>query len=440
VIPFEDPLPVDLTQKNDRIQIQKMLRAGTLQAGQDDAFTKYYATYALARWTVPENFTELPEYRKDLENELRLSKQGQVHDMLAQMVLNFMTKLAKGNHPPVLRFNAMLTIARLNAVDSPTASRPTIASPDALSVLLEALDDQNQLDACKVAALLGLVRHAQLRKASEPSQTGMGNPQIRGQVIDRMRTLATTKAVPKRDPGGHAWMRALAIDVLANLGVAGNQGEIATTLADITAEDPGSPIARDAAAKALGYLNYNGVAGLDPMPLNVALTAMASKACDAELKRYEQAKEKKQKGQTGGYGAGYGGPMGSMGMEDGYGLEEMDDYEEGGGYGMYPGMGMSGQKTEGMISRRRLKNDLGAILIGLHGPDRKTGVGNINAASQEYAEKVIKQIKDLVNDMDDEELDDEGLLEKITEAKSEFERLVQQPEAPADAVAGAAAG
>jgi hypothetical protein len=433
VIPFEDPLPVDDTQKNERISIQRILRAGTLQPGDDNTLTTYYDTYALPRWTVKENFTELPDYRKDLENELRLSKRGQAHDLLVRSVLDFMSELAKEHRPPVVRFNAMLTIAKLNAEDSPTASQPTIASPDALTVLLEAFNDPTQIDAVKVAALLGLVRHAELWQSSQQSQIGMGNPQIRGQVITQMRTLATTKAVPKRDVDGHAWMRALAIEVLANLGDAGPQGEIAKTLADITAEDPGSPMAREAAAKGLGYLNYTGVAEIDQIALSLgaALADVASRACDAELKRYEEAKEKKAKGQTGGYGM----PMGPMGMDGGY-EEAMGGYEEE-MYGGYPGMGPTRKKTEGMISRRRLKNDLGTALIGLQGPDRISGVASINA-TKDYAEEVIKQIKDLVNQLDDEELDDEKLVEKITEAKSAFQRLAQQPQAPAAAVAGAA--
>jgi hypothetical protein len=408
---------VDEEQSKKRLDVGKILRNGSMQAAEEDVLRTYYTSFALARWTVEENLNSLPKYRKELQTQFNTVKRGPVHDWLLDLVLQFMRRMLQESRPPALRVNAVLTIADLNTVDSTSASQPTVPSTEALSALLDVLNDQSEVDAVKIGALIGLARHARLVQDPQVPRTGMGDPQVRQQqVIPAMVALAQTKADPKRSPEGHAWMRALAIDVLANLRAAGAQGEIANTLGGVVAEDPGAPIPRVAAAKALGYLDYSGVAGLDPMPLAIALTGMAAKACRAELEKYEEAKtEKVQRG-----------PMG-MGM--GMGMEGMEDMEE-----SYEGMfgpGMQQQKKgEGLISRRRFKSELAAAMLGLRGPDRESGVGGMQAA-KEFAKNAVAAINKLIAAVDDEDADDETLAEMIEEGRTALEELVQQPQGAA---------
>ncbi|MFQ5468575.1 MAG: hypothetical protein ACE5DS_10640, partial [Kiloniellaceae bacterium] len=338
-----------------RMDIQRILRSGSVPADQQAFFEDYYKKYALARWGAPYQLAELekkpefnlPNCRRDLRNELKTAKTSAVHDQLAALALDYLSSMAKDPaRYPASRANAMLGIAELNAREGARATDLPVPLPQALPVLLEAFKDANQIDAVRIAALLGILRHAELGIADAQERTT--------QVAPEMRALAESKESAGRSVDGHLWMRARAIDTLGKLKDLGPDNAVVKTLAAVLQDRGDDMLPRLAAAKALGNLDYPGAEGLDPSELASGLGQLAADACVAELARMvEEDKLKQRKSRrssrpaTGPVGMGIGmGMESSMGMgmmPGGFGGEEgdmdmpemgeMSAYGTGGAYG-----------------------------------------------------------------------------------------------------------
>jgi hypothetical protein len=427
--PYETD-PVNENLKRARTDIVKMLRAGRFEAGQQAQFDQYYNQYAFPRWTQPENYNALADFRKDLRVEAQSGKDGgPPHDRLVQLAMDYLTKLAKGHYHPAVRFNAMLAIGDLYAREAQGFDKPPVPLPAALPVLLEAVNAADQIDVVKLAALIGLSQHAKL---------GIADAQVvNQQVIPAMLKIAMTKVSPGRNAEGHAWIRGRACDVLGDLRLVGQQGEVATTLAEIAGDSTAHFISRCAAARAIGKLNYQG-AGVDTAQLamqvgKLAADALASEA-DQEPPDFDALLLEKKGGR---------GPMDMMGMEMGGMMDAM-------AMGM-PGMGPGAPKTaederkelekkHSLILRRRLMDRVAAAMMGLSGEAESfKGISGAAAASPQqkpYVDLLVKRfdsIKDVCNAGD---LPYKDLLEKIKTELAELRTTLEkgpaaQPPGPA---------
>ena len=265
--------PVDQNQKKNMAAIGAILRAGKFEnAGQQNDLDTYFKTYALARWTQASALGKpLADYRKDLFNNIRQAKSGQVHDRLNDLVMEYMNNLAKSDkYHPAVRYNAMLTIGDLNSVEG---SQP-VPLEGAMPILLAAVNDPKQIDPVKIAALIGINRHV---------SAGLNNAPIQGQVLSAMLKLAApADSSDSRDPGRES-MRMQAIEILGLLGNVGANNQVVQFLSGV-AGDTKSPFSlRTTAAEALGKLKYAGAAGLNPTELAKPLAQLMSDACGAEL-------------------------------------------------------------------------------------------------------------------------------------------------------------
>lgn len=259
-----------------RSQVAGMLRRGTFSAGEQAVFDDYYMTYALARWTEVKNRDKLAEYRlKDLPRDFRNSR-GAVRDHLNALALGYMSEVAKphatgGDYHLVVRVNAMLAIGELNAVWPPSRTTPPTPLPATLDVLLPTVTDQNQLDAVKVAALVGILRHARLGAINDPAP-----------VTKAMLTVANSPAASGSGGDGRQWMKARAADVLGELKAA--DAQVIAALAGMVGDSSLRQLTRCAAATALGKLDYSGASAVNPASLAAALGKMAVDACAVEYK------------------------------------------------------------------------------------------------------------------------------------------------------------
>lgn len=277
--------------------VKSMLRDARFQAGEQELFDRFFLGYYLPRWSDPNNVTALTEYRDDLEiRYLRTAKPGPPFDRLNELILAFLatgvpanmvpaglqnqippgTALAKGNFHPAVRVNAMLMVGRLNA----SGGNPPAPLPQALPAMVAAVRDPQQIDAVRVAALIGILRHA---------ESGISDPDARKAVADMAANLAAAPTPPAgRTPEGHAWIRARAVEILGAMGwvgnaTAGNIGEpAAKLLADIAADPQQTIWLRCAAGRALGGLRYQGAGGLDPEQLMRTLGRLAIDVVAAE--------------------------------------------------------------------------------------------------------------------------------------------------------------
>jgi len=405
-------LPVDASQKNNRIKISQILRSGKFGPGEEDLFTKYYETYALARWATQDEYNQLPARRKELRNELISAKQGTVHDRLNALALEFLGKMVDANMHPAVRFNAMLAIGELNARE-PTFRDPPIPLPETLPVLLDALTNEKQIDAVRLAALIGISRWASL---------GIPEGEARNRVIAAVLDLANAKSAPGRSAEGHAWMRARAIEVLGEIGMVGSDGTVAKALAQIL-EQENTPISvRMAASRALGKLNYGQESGLSATEVISSLGELAVEACTQELgwMKKEMERRKREALEMGPGGMGPGRrlrmPMGDdmfMGGPGGLGLTSRTGEEE---------------AQDDRVSRRRLKAWLLAVKTGLAGDEEKPGgVASLakSAEDKKFATAVTKPIDTWISLLDDGELEDDKMVAALEESLNTYEKLLQ---------------
>ncbi len=259
--------------------VKSMLRDARFQEGEQEVFDRFFLGYYLPRWSDPNNVTALTEYRDDLEiRYLRTAKPGPPCNRLNELILAFLatgvpadmvpaglqneippgTALAKGNFHPAVRVNAMLMVGRLNVA----GGNPPVPWPQALPAMVVAVRDPQQIDGVRVAALIGILRHA---------ESGIADPDARAALADMAADLAAAATPPPgRTPEGHAWTRMRAIEILGTMGwvgnaTAGNIGEpVAKLLSDMAADPQLDIWLRCAAARALGGLQYQGAGGLDP--------------------------------------------------------------------------------------------------------------------------------------------------------------------------------
>ena len=269
---------VDSAQKKNQANIGTILRSGKFEGNQQKTdLETYYKTYALARWTQTGTLGSLRDYRKDLINNLKQAKSGEVHDFLNKLVLDYMSKLAKGNYHPAVRVNAMLMIGDLNSTDGmlPTQDIPW---NDAMPVLLEAVNDAKQIAPVKIAALVGINRHA--TAALGNAQIQLYNPSLISSTL--VKLLGGSEAADSWDDG-QVWLRRQAMDVLGLLGSLGPNNQLSKLLASYAGAVKIPLRLRLCAADALGKLKYAGANGLNPMELAKPLAQLMIDVCDAEL-------------------------------------------------------------------------------------------------------------------------------------------------------------
>jgi len=191
------------------------------------------------------------------------------HDALNNVTLEFMDAVTNDNYHPVVRANAMLMIGDLNESD-PNGPPWKKALPS----LLKAVSDPKMIDAVRIEALRGLVRHARSGVDAEP----------RGQVIRAMVAIIGQHTAPAgRSQDGHDWICRRAIDVLAALGDAGANNAVPQALVAAVNDGAASISVRCAAAEALGKVKFNPPKDFDSMAVAKGLGKLAIDSVKTEL-------------------------------------------------------------------------------------------------------------------------------------------------------------
>ncbi len=270
--------PVDEEQRRQRNNVMAMLRNRKFEPGEEEAFETYYRRYFLPRWTQPSNLALLPQFRRELRNNLLSGRTGPPHSRLNAIILDYMGKMASANVHPAARVNAMLIIGELNEVEPVRAGDAPVAIPDAIPVLLNAIEDPDQIDPVKVAAMVGIIRQAQFGRLTPESTLAIQRAMIR---------LAGSVGAPARSPDGHAWMRVQAVKALGLLRSAGENGGVARLLATLVADEQLDMLVRSRAATALGQLNYTGAAGVNADEVIAALGRLAADSIRADTDSFD---------------------------------------------------------------------------------------------------------------------------------------------------------
>ncbi len=277
-----DELPLTEEQekafRKQESDIHAILRAGKF-ADQQEAqkVDDYYTTYFLARWTLLKNLPHLHEFRnKDLRNQLKAAKSGEVHDHLNALVLDFMKKLAAGNYHPAVRVNAILAIGELNSTE-PTPGVAGVPLPQALEVLVAAVGSSKLPDAVRAAAMVGILRHA-------VPEAGIRDADARQSLTVAMLRLVAEDPPAGSAAPGRAWIHAQAVEVLGLLGSVGASNAVFDAMLKTVSETKLPFCARKIAAESLGQLSYSGAAGIDPTEAAATLGQFAIQTCEEELR------------------------------------------------------------------------------------------------------------------------------------------------------------
>jgi hypothetical protein len=208
------------------------------------------------------------------------AKSGEVHDYLNNLVLDYMSKLAKNNYHPAVRINAMLTIGDLNSTDS-TQPAQNIPLADAVKFLLEAINDPKQIESVKIAALVGINRHV---------TAGVNDPQIQNQIFNTMLKLVSAAGAADPSDIGRVWMSKQAAEILGLLGKPGTDNQAVKLLSGFVGDAKAPFFLRLTAAEALGKFKYAGANGLNPVDFATPLGRFMRDACNEELKTGKETK------------------------------------------------------------------------------------------------------------------------------------------------------
>lgn len=357
-------------------EILGLLSSGNVPPDKEAVFREYYEQYAFARWTWPENFGKLPEFRRELRNELLTARGKPIHGQLRQLAFDTLSRFARdegGPYHPAVRVSAVLAIADLNAQESVNPKdQPVVPLPEAAALLVDLLKQDNLPDAVLAAVLVGLRRHAFLGIADQQL--------VDNDLLPRLLTIAGTKVPPPgRSLEGHQWIRARAIDVLGLLGSPGQNGEVPQLLVNLVAVNEESPIVRRAAARALGLVDCSGLAKPTPQEVLFALGRYIADACEAEIKQLDleiQAGDLPTRGPGmtapgmtpyGGYPGSYTPEYpGETYMPETYAAPGMPGYPGPGG--VRPGQ-QATTEDRTLPNRRRLKALLNAAFFAITGVD-----------------------------------------------------------------------
>lgn len=402
-------------------------------------FDNYY-TLTFRLMTDPDKLWNLPTVQNKLLKEISTTS-GEVRNHLVPLTRRAMERLAapKTNCHPAVRYTAVLILGQLNDQEEKSGNEPAPAVPsvEARKILLKQFDDPNQIDSVRLAAMIGMLRHAQLHSARE-SMDSSGQNEIRTRMIQ----LITTKTPPAdRTVDGHDWMRRRAADILSALGYQGETGgKSVETLVNVVSDRGESIGLRCAAASALGALRPKSpepTAAINPVAVSKELCGLALVACADRL----IAANRELVHETGGAFVGAGSRMPRGGL---------DDFDMGGGARRRPSrdrvrdesaLGSKGPRvpstgvppvddTDPRIERMRrvLRYQLTCVQNALSG--LKPGGGVLSRATEESQKTEVNRVINAVTavvaiiDHDDREKDFRKLMREVNTALDGLGKIV----------------
>ncbi|HTN74530.1 MAG TPA: hypothetical protein VL096_04760 [Pirellulaceae bacterium] len=374
--------PTEAMEKMGRLQIAQLLKGDLAFAANESLFDSYYTRYkfAVMTQTNEDQLAKLQQERRAfMEQHLKKAVSPEAHDHLVDLTFRSMKKICTENFHPAVRYNAMLIIGDLNVKEGITGGAnagPADPLPAARDFMLAELVNPQQIDAVKLAAIIGLTRHAEIN-ALRPADRQYTNA-VRAAMIKQLLPLAADKKVPAtRSDEGHAWMRGRLYELLTALSLAGYDNNVAQLLTQ-TVGDESEPFSlRFVAADLLGRMNLAAsttLTGADVARKVADLLTQSSRAQLALLE--EEIAIEKAKARLSGGGALPGRPPVRMELNQ----NPTDPVE-------------IKREKRLLLVRRILKNRAQRATTGLNGADGKLGAASVMKASQkDYVTKVTASV------------------------------------------------
>lgn len=250
--PFKD----DRAQKDHEKKVLAILKGQLpLDATGKADLDRWYREGKLLELTTFANISRLPALREELLKSFRRAEAGP-GDYAKGRILERLHKFSQaGSLHPAVRYNSMLLIGEMNDIEygARDARGRAAAIPDPMQLALDTMvlefRSTTQLDAVRIAAQIGILRHAKLDHARTANRKL--DAQKRDAIVGYMFAVVTTKPPAGRTPEGHTWMQRRAIEIMAAFDAVGRSARITSTLEDIVADDTAPTSLRCSAAEAL---------------------------------------------------------------------------------------------------------------------------------------------------------------------------------------------
>jgi hypothetical protein len=191
-------------------------------------------------------------------------------DHLNSITMAKMDEIASGNFHPICRANAMMMITGLS--DNADLDIPW---KKALPTIVKGVTSPTTIDAVRVPALAGLIRHA---------RTGTGiDADTQVQLIPIMLALSRQKAPPGESNDATDWTPRRAIEVLAAMGNPGQNGAVPNALMAIVDDKTASMGVRTTAAAAMTKIRFAPPQNFNAKPWIDSLSKLAVDCYKLEL-------------------------------------------------------------------------------------------------------------------------------------------------------------
>jgi hypothetical protein len=257
--------------RQHRNSIIEILKGDAPFSGDNEkALVNWYNNYEFPILTIydpaelrvlPESKTDLYEGRKRLfRDQIEKASNKDAHERVVQLAFDFFSVVAVEEYHPAVRYNAMLIIGDLNESErtgSGSDSEAPRPLPAALAFMVKQWKSPDQLDAVRVAALIGILRHVQIEaqaigRADTPKNADQ-TTEIRQLALDLVRTR---KAPEGRSQEGHDWMRRRGIEILSWLAAIKLDQEIVDLVVERLADSEENRGVREEAALAIHNMKY----------------------------------------------------------------------------------------------------------------------------------------------------------------------------------------
>lgn len=327
-------------------QITKVLRGqATLTS---DLIKNRYLNTLLSDLTQPTAGRNAHLTRTTIVQDLQTAAERapSAHGPIRDSVYSYCGKIVdpKNGFSVVAQYNAMLIIGSLNQQEATKKSnKPPVPYAPALKNIGGALKTSSKdNDAVKVAALIGLQRHARLDRIGVPM-----DKRYKAAFTKLLQGILVAECPANRSKEGHEWIQRKAMAILAEFGAAGPGGELVKTLDQIIRNEDASLAMRCSALDALDRIKITSDPGINVQETKMGLATATVKVCRTVSKRLEKRyvdRDSNGGGFAGGGGGGYGGGgYGGGGYGGGgYGGGSSSDGGGGGGYGSGYGSGYGG--------------------------------------------------------------------------------------------------
>jgi hypothetical protein len=329
---------------------------------------EYYKGYVLPTMTNIKEGSKFGTLRIELQKDLASAKSTSARKYVSDMIYGLTKKIADGSkYHPGARYNAMLVLGDLNDVEATFrgAAKPPLPKEAVLRDLLTRYKHPKTSDVIKMGALLGLLRHAELR-THPASPKPLSAAQRAGLAKYAVAMMAVEKAPEGRDADGHNWMRRRSAELVGVCGVAGAKDVYAKALIKVILEPESDLSVRCAAAEALGKLDLKS----STLKADDVAKTLGKLAVDCTSAEIEILKEMLLS--RGGGGGEYGG----------------------GGYGGDDEIVFSDERT--IPTRRRLITRLLQVKSGLVGDGKKGGIQHSMKGGDKASEEIVMAVDSLL--------------------------------------------